>query len=612
MKQKMVLVLLLLLCGVSFLKPMAANLLASGSGQDMVEILSSNLQNGAIAAYQKVELQLKIVADFTNPYDPEEITVDAIFTSPDNRQYKVPGFYYEPFSRKTNGNVEEIKPNGSPDWRIRFTPEQVGEWSGQIRVTTKGNQEASVKEAVAEAVVAQKALEFTVTAEPNHGFVRVDPNQSGYFVFDNGHLYLPIGSNVCWANEYNEHDKRGMIAYETWFSQMADNGANFARIWLAPWGFAPEWKDTGLGNYSARQNRAWQLDYLFDLAAQKNIFLMICILNHGQFSSGTNPDWENNPYNVKSGGFLKEPVEFLTDPLARKLFKQKLRYIVARWGYSTHLFAWEWWNEVNLTDGLSEEKALTPWLSEMGAYLETLDPYHHMVTNSYSSGSRGYESYWNTKEIDLIQIHKYNIYDWAEDMSRTMAECRRYTQKPVMYGEFGMQQAMAIDLKGVHFHEGLWGGLFSGTAGTGMIWYWDLYLEKLDLFHHYRGISKFFAGEELQREGLEPMVLPSTGKVEAYGLVRANKALVWIKSIKYSYREVENLAFKYGLGKGEFPEITKAQVTIPDLTPGTYWLEAWNPATGVMTSRKQVRVTKALVLNLPKFRQDLAYKIYGI
>ena len=89
---------------------------------------------------------------------------------------------------------------------------------------------------------------------------------------------------------------------------------------------------------------------------------------------------DENPYNVVRGGFLKEPVDFLTDVGARKLFKQKLRYIVARWGYITNLFSWEWWNEVKLTDGLGDLALLTPWLREMNLYLGEIDPHRHLIS----------------------------------------------------------------------------------------------------------------------------------------------------------------------------------------------------------------------------------------
>jgi hypothetical protein len=598
MKPKIFVFIFLILLGVSIIGPDAGqiifadnNALKTGIGK-----ITTNLHDGKIAAYHKLEFHLTISGNFQNPYDPGEIAVDAIFTGPDQKESKVPGFYYQPFTREidTENNRENILPNGDPDWCLRFTPNQPGDWSYRLLITRKGQ-------------VAQTGpFRFMVTAEAHHGFVRVDPAKSGYFIFDDGQIYLPVGSNVSW------YDGRGMMAYDLWFTKMAENGANFARIWFATWGFAPEWYDTGLGNYSARQNRSWQLDYLFELAEQKNIFMMLCLINHGQFSTGVDPEWDKNPFNVANGGFLKEPQEFFSNPQARKLFKQKLRYIAARWGYSTHLFAWEWWNEVNLTAIMGDEKIITPWMNEMYDYLEPMDPYHHLVTNSHSSSSRGNESYWNAGGISLVQIHKYNIFDWAEFMSRNLTDMRKYTDKPILYGEYGLQQGCTIDVTGVHFHEGLWGGIFSGSAGTGMLWFWDLYIEKFNLYYHFAGISKFFAGEDLQHQQLSPMILESsTAKAESYGLVGTGKALIWIKNLRYSYREVENMALQNGIGKKViFPEVKKATVTIPLLTPGQYRIEQWDTITGKILSRKKLQTTTTgMILQLPSFKQDLAFKI---
>jgi hypothetical protein len=156
---------------------------------------------------------------------------------------------------------------------------------------------------------------FTVTKTGDPGFISKHHQTGRYFRFESGLIYLPIGSNVAW------YDRRGTEAYETWFSRMAENGANYARIWFAPWGFAQEWLDTGTGNYAQRQKQAWQLDYVIALAEKYNIYLMLCLIDHGQFSTGTNPEWGRNPYNADNGGLLKKPWEFLTNPEAKKLFK---------------------------------------------------------------------------------------------------------------------------------------------------------------------------------------------------------------------------------------------------------------------------------------------------
>ncbi|NLW48516.1 MAG: DUF5060 domain-containing protein, partial [Firmicutes bacterium] len=374
-------------------------------------------------------------------------------------------------SRVVKKGKESYHPVDGAEWRVRFTPTQPGEWSYRI-IAEYGGEKFAID-----------PVTFTVQSGERSGFIRVAPGDNGYFCFDNAQQYLPIGSNVAW------YDERGMVAYEKWFSQMAANGSNYARIWLAPWGFAPEWKDTGLGRYHNRQLQAWQLDYLFELAEKHDIYLMLCLANHGQFSTNTNAEWEDNPYNIKNGGFLKEPVEFLTDPRAKELFKRRLRYIVARWGYSVNLFSWEWFNEVNLTAGLGDGSILSPWMEEMNNYLKIIDPYDRLVSNSYSSSYRGDEPEWTTTAVDYLQIHQYNQFNWSKAWWQTISDLRKFSSKPILIGEYGLQ-SIVNDPQGIHFHEGLWAGIFTGSAGTAMLWWWDTFIEPNNLYYHFKGVRR--------------------------------------------------------------------------------------------------------------------------
>ena len=44
-------------------------------------------------------------------------------------------------------------------------------------------------------------------------------------------------------------------------------------------------------------------------------------------------------------------VQFFTDPTAKAIFKRRLRYLASRYGSSTSVFSWEFFNEVDVTDG---------------------------------------------------------------------------------------------------------------------------------------------------------------------------------------------------------------------------------------------------------------------
>src|SRR5207302_1501019 len=128
--------------------------------------------------------------------------------------------------------------------------------------------------------------------------------------------------------------------------------------------------------------RRW--DEIVAAAEQSGIYLQIVLQHHGQYSSRVDSNWDINPWNAKNGGFLATPEEFFTNPRARALTRAKYRYILARWGYSPHILAWELFNEVQWTDAIRNQHADTvaAWHREMAAFLRQQDPNRHLITTS--------------------------------------------------------------------------------------------------------------------------------------------------------------------------------------------------------------------------------------
>ena len=68
----------------------------------------------------------------------------------------------------------------------------------------------------------------------------------------------------------------------------------------------------------------------------------------------------------------------LSHPQAREAYKKRLRYIVARWGYSPHIAAWQLWNEIDhgaqvLSAVRDGDITVEQWHEEMSAYLQQID-----------------------------------------------------------------------------------------------------------------------------------------------------------------------------------------------------------------------------------------------
>jgi len=395
-------------------------------------------------------------------------------------------------------------------------------------------------------------------------------------------------------------------------------------VWMASWSFGIEWKDTGLGDYNQRQYEAWLLDQLFRLAQEHGVKIILVMVNHGPLSLATNSEWKDNPYNAALGGPLTDPEQFVTDPTAMHYFQQRLSYMISRWSYSPELMAWEWFNEVDLTPISDEE--LIPWIREMTAYLRQRDVYHHLTTNSFAM--RCWSQVWQLPELDIVQRHEYSdqILGSERDLAGRAAKdfqdlAQAVPEKPILLGEFGYSARNYgddVEKTGIHLHNGLWATTFSGYAGTGMYWWWDIYVEANNLWKQFKALSSFIAGEDLtQYRPFSPLILPGgdgTG-VQADGLgLRGEKTMVWLRSDSYTVQAT--LALKdgeQGQASPELPLVKGLFLTLDGMAQGEYSVSWYNPQSSQWVDKLNASTqNSSLTIPIPPFQYDLAAKISRI
>jgi len=544
--------------------------------------------------YDLEELAVDLDASVTNPFDPQQIDLQVRFTSPNGEKTSVAAFWYQDF------DPHNLQPRGNPEFRVRFTPDQPGEWNAQAYLPGTA--------------LKSTLLKFKVNPGAQaHGFVRLDQDNPRYLAFDDGSPYFPIGLNMAWS--------RGDVLadYQRWMDQLAQNGGNTIRVWMASWSFGLEWNDTGLGDYSNRLRQAWLLDQVFDMAQERGIYVMLTLINHGAFSTQADSEWQDNPYNAALGGPCLDPGEFASNYQAMDYFKRRLRYITSRWAYSPNLMAWEWWNEVDWTP-LSDVQLL-PWLQEMGAYLQNLDPYHHLVTNSYKQGDRS--NLWSLPGLSFAQLHDYS---GADPVTRFPSQYSRLTTqagyKPILVGEYGnasLQTDNLLDRHGLHLHNGLWAAPFSGFAGTAMYWWWDEFIDPAGLWPQFKAIAGFLQGENLAQ------LTPGQGRItpdRASSLVLSNsrRALVWIRSRDYdiaSIRIAYSAAMLFNLLGQEWnykpQELSGLIFTLNGLKDGNYLARWYSPQNAGWLGDVPIQVTGGkFSLPLPTFDSDLALKIQPV
>ncbi len=446
--------------------------------------------------YEKFEVALNLTATYTNPYDYDEIAVSATFTTPSGKVEVVEGFYMQDYVIGGNGFASPV---GNATFKVRYAPSEVGVYNYVVRCTTAGGTATSA------------AGMFTAQPTPIHGFIRT--NATNYLSFDDGSQYIPIGENMGWQNGSVVAD------YTNWVTKLANNGGNFIRVWMSSWAFALEWKNgtngyEGLKRY--KQSSAYYLDWLLEFCKQKDVYLMLALNNHGQVSTNVNPEWNNNPYNAANGGPAANTWDFFTNATAKALHKNRLRYIVARYGYSQQVQSWELFNELHWTNDFQNRKSdFTVWDNEMATFIKEKDVYKHLVTTSYG-GDEVTTNTWALPVIDFTQTH---FYVNAPNIETVLAAANQnfltQYQKPTLNGEFGLGPAgntlSADDPNGVHLHNAIWGSMFSGGLGSGMTWWWDDYVEPRNLYYHFNGLSTFVSLLPLKSDNYRRTVATATG-----------------------------------------------------------------------------------------------------
>jgi hypothetical protein len=416
-----------------------------------------------VQLWQRLEFSIANVPATSNPFDPDVIRLDATFTLPSGKTMTVPAFWYQGYQRGLSGGYEYLIAVGSPQWRLRFTPPEPGTYTISLVIQTNGQPYG-----------APVNTSFVVPAgAPPARFGYVGIASGGqYFQTGDGQPLRLIGENVCWPGGAGTYD------YDTWFTALLNAGEDYARIWMCPWAFGIEDTPASLNNYSLQP--AWQLDYVFQQAEQRGIYLLLCIDYHGMFETepdywGGNNVWPQNPYNITNGGPCTVANDFFTNAAAMKIYQKRLRYLIARYGYSQNLLAWEFFNEIDNDYAYLNSTNVASWHGVMGGWTHTNDVFGHLVTTSLT-GSSDRPEIWTLPQLDFAAYHSYGEPGPATQLSGVAQSFLQRYSKPVMIGEFGTDwrgwnRTNDPYLRG--WRQGLWGGALGGSVGIAMSWYWE-------------------------------------------------------------------------------------------------------------------------------------------
>jgi hypothetical protein len=192
-----------------------------------------------VPRFEKLEITFEVTtSSATNvywPYDPQSppgvdgsqgITVNGLFT-PDNWStvYTQPAFYYEEFLTEVRDGRDWFYPTGRFSWKVRFSPDQVGNWQFRLQATDAGGQSETAP------------ASFSVGPAIRHGNIRVSTQDPRYFEFEDGTYFPALGYNL----NYRRIDwVDPTLANEDNFRIMQQNGIQLTRTWISQWGLFGE------------------------------------------------------------------------------------------------------------------------------------------------------------------------------------------------------------------------------------------------------------------------------------------------------------------------------------------------------------------------------------
>lgn len=465
----------------------------------------------SVEIYQKYETSFNVSGDYTNPYDPAQVDVQVTFTSPTGRSVAVPAFFMQEYTDTCENDcvAETLETSGSGTWRVRFAPDEVGTWEFTA-VARIGSSENTLRNGRFEAM------------ESSHpGFVRVASN-GRYFEFDDGTPYFPIGQNLSWSWD----EGGGIYTYLEWLNQLQAAGANYARINIdVPWFIGLEWTPP-VGQYGeSGQQAAWRFDTILEAAEQRGIYLQVVLIWHQAFREYTggstvsiprepirpdvSSDFDNSPYNARLGGDLQGPGDIFFNTAGQQFLQRRLRYIMARWGYSPNIFAWEIVDELDRIAAFSAERD-TEWVTQMAETVQEFDPNDHLIT----VGTKAFNPIIEANPVlDFTQSEVYQSRpieheDQVNSTLFTLFTSLYQVSRPVLLTEFSLNpwfEPAQDDPTGIHIRNTIWTTALSGTAGSAMPWWWDTYIDPNDLYSIYTPLSLFTQGIPWNTLNLQPV-----------------------------------------------------------------------------------------------------------
>lgn len=522
-----------------------------------------------VGLYDKFEAGFNMKAEFVNPFNPDEIDINAIFIAPSGKQWSINGFYDYSF-----GTV----------WKIRFSPNEEGLWKYNINVTDK-NGKTSINPRY-----------FQVSKSAYNGPLRIASNHR-YLEHADGTGFYGVG---FWYNDGYAGFNSGRVEAAE-LDNLKKLGVNFISTYITPL----ETIASGVGRYD--QNISGRIDELLKMCEERNMQLSLNLWFHAFLSEtvwgGGNVRWYTNPYQQ-----ITAAKDFYRSKEAWDYQEKLYRYFIARYAYSRSLATWFIVDEVNGTEGwASGDSAMAfNWAKKVHEYFKKNDPYQHLTTGTRSGGVK---EYWHEgyQTFDMAAREIYEAQGFPMNRTGTMdtitdqplaQSYKTYGgeidklwdsyNKPAIIGESGWDHTFyEPGMPGylALYHNALWACLGSGAAMSPFWWAYSGLLNDNMVTSQLTGFRNF------------------TDQIQFAKLTNLSKANITVsKGDGFAIKSNEMI---FGWVGNPATDVAGKTVTINGVNAGKYSLKLYHTWRGQFLDTTQVTSTNGSIsFTIPLLHMD--------
>lgn len=538
-----------------------------------------------IERYKKIEMKLDLVAQYTTPYNQEEVSIKAEFTSPTNNKYTVPAFW-----------------DGVSNWLIRFTPPSSGSWVYSLSITDMQGISTPLKG------------RFTVANSSHSGWLQTGQQfnkdySNKYLVHHDGSPFYGVGHADAFIVEHGFNNDTS-DSLENLIVNMKEAHENYF-VWWPQFYFSlveSNYDDFDLTNLST-------IDTFLERLEHEELFVIFTLWDHSQLRDDSHTWSDGNWLNSNGFSQLTNLPDFFISDDAWLWQRNLYRYIIARYGYSSSIAMWQTVSEI---DGTNAFENTNTWHKQVNDYFVDNDPYQHPTT-----ASKAGDVVWNEghEVMSVAQVHIYQDLLGSDNkplVTNTANVIANYTKnmwknnnKPNWIGEFGVINNVILNENYYPelFHNVIWSALSNGAALTPAEWndFFDWNVMTTAMKDHIRFLNTFIQTIPLAQWNPSPVNITDNNNTSKSWCMLGNEGgLIWTQDTLVEGLHINDIREQRSIRDN-------VSIFLSNTSSGQYKITPFNTWSGKFGDSFTIDCNSVGIygcqIDLPSFMSDIAIRL---